>query len=56
MRKMEARTEPETVPTIQPNPLVEPETAPYIDPDRRLNPDRLCPAQKREIVRKISDS
>ncbi len=56
MMKMEIRMEPETVPTIQPNPLVEPEVAPSVDPDRRLNPDRLCPAQKREIVRKIAGS
>lgn len=26
---------------------------PDIDPDRRLDPDRLCPGQKREVVRDI---
>lgn len=35
--------------TTTPNPAPEPE----IDPDRRLNPERLCPAQKERVVRGI---
>ena len=40
-------TEPKTEPRTR-----EPEQ-PEIDPERRLNPDRLCDQQKREIVRTI---
>ena len=41
--KAPTRTEPRRFP----DPIERP------DPDRRLNPDRLCPQQKREVVRRI---
>lgn len=28
-------------------------TEPTIEPERRMDPDRLCPAQKEKIVREI---
>ena len=44
--------ETKTIPVETPT-KVEPVTVPDTDPDRRLNPDRLCPTQKKEIVRII---
>lgn len=35
------RTAPDIAPDVE------------VDPDRRLNPDRLCPAQKETITREI---
>ena len=49
--KLETKTMPSVQPRVEPAPV----KSPGVDPDRRLNPDRLCPAQKTEIVRKISD-
>lgn len=45
MAQTEIEVTPKTTPKIAPTPEV--------DPDKRLNPDRLCPNQKKEIVRKI---
>jgi hypothetical protein len=50
MRKLETKTGPQT----RPAPMPQPQQAPAIDPERKLNPDRLCPAQKPDIIRKIA--
>ena len=44
---VKAPTKPEVIPQRPP------QHDPDVEPERRLNPDRLCPQQKREIVRRI---
>lgn len=34
---------------------VEPLVVPDADPERRLNPERLCPAQKEKVTRTVRD-
>lgn len=43
--------------TVVAEPEVKPApTAPDIDPDTRLNPDKLCPSQGDEVIRRIREN
>ena len=47
---MPVKTEPKTEPKIEPG-----KVEPRVDPNRRLIPDRFCPSQGDEVVKRIRE-